>query len=134
MVVTEDIFNMIKNIILQKHGQTGLAANNSEGVGVGGWIHLDNIHTIIIQVMELIDQLMNNADSIDKKNTCISIIYSLINDSNIDPTVKSNLINFVDKSIDPIINIVINATKGMYNINLSGIKKFFNKMSCQCKK
>ena len=92
-----------------------------------------NIMNIISFTMARIDKIKTSKDE-NKKQLCIQLIYDIVNQSEfiID---KGFILSVLDSTLDPFIENIIKASKG-----LSGINKKFNlleklkKLSCCSKK
>ena len=90
-------------------------------------IQLTNLSNIIIVAMELIE--LTELKDIEQKNAVIKLLTTLINykSINISVNTKSKITEMIEnKIIDNIIDTIVSATKGEFNINKKK-KKIFKK-------
>lgn len=85
-----------------------------------------NITKIITFTVEKIEEILKKTDGADKKEMCMSIVYDIITNSN-NTIDKDYTLSLVNNIIDPLIENIIDLSKGKYNINssINIIKKIF---------
>lgn len=70
---------------------------------------------IIPSIMEALDK--TSLSGADKKTRCLDILYTIINNSNLNDSTKSYLTDIVNEVYDPVVENIIAVSKKQYDIN-----------------
>lgn len=85
-------------------------------------ITINNIHEILAEVIEIVEQIQKSGEQ--KREIVIKIIRQLVKDLVENSEEKNLLIEIIDKKIlDNMIDVVVLATKGKININKKNYKQ-----------